>query len=39
MSHDWENFRKQLFLEELEKINWNKILQLNQNKVNLTFMN
>ena len=39
MSHDSENFNKQSFLGDFEKTNWNKILQSNQNKVNLTFNN
>ena len=37
MSHDWENFNEQIFLEDFEKTNWSKILQLNQDSVNVTF--
>ena len=39
MSHDWEYFTNHLFLADFEKINWNQILQLNQNNVNLIFDN
>ena len=39
MSHDWQNFNKQLFIEDFEKTDWNRILKLNQNNVNLTFKN
>ena len=39
MSHDWEHFNNQLFLADFEKINWNQVLQLNQNNVNLIFDN
>ena len=35
--HDWENFNNQSFLEDFEKINWNQVLQLNQDNVNITF--
>ena len=35
MPPDWENFSKQIFLADFE--NWNQILQLNQNNVNLAF--
>ena len=37
MFHDWENFNNQSFLEDFEKINWNQVLQLNQDNVNITF--
>ena len=36
MQHDWEYFNNQLFLGDFEKNNWNQVLQLNQNNVNLT---
>ena len=39
MSHDWEYFNNQTFLADLEKINWNQVLQLNQNNINLTYGN
>ena len=39
ISHDWENFNNQSFLQDFEKINWNQVLQLNQNNVNITFEN
>ena len=38
ISYDWENFNKS-FLQDFEKINWNQVLQLNQNNVNITFEN
>ena len=28
ISHDWEKFNNQSFLEDFEKINWNQVLQL-----------
>ena len=37
VSHDWEKFNNQLFLENFEKINWNQVLPLNQDNVNITF--
>ena len=37
--HDWEKFNNQSFLDDFEKINWNQVLQLNQNNVNITFEN
>ena len=33
--HDWEKFNNQSFLEDFEEINWNQVLQLNQNNVNV----
>ena len=39
ISHDWEKFDNQSFLEGFEKINWNQVLQLNQHNVNITFKN
>ena len=39
ISHDWEKFNNQSFLKDFEKINWNQVLQLNQNNVNTTFEN
>ena len=39
ISHDWEKFNNQSFLQDFEKINWNQVLQLNQNNVNITFEN
>ena len=39
MFHDWENFNNQSFREDFEKINWNQVLQLNQDNVNITFEN
>ena len=39
ISHDWENFNNQSFLQDFEKINWNQALQLNQNNVNITLEN
>ena len=39
ISHDWEKFDNQSFLQDFEKINWNQVLQLNQNNVNITFEN
>ena len=35
-SHEWENLSKQLFLENFGKADWDQILQLNGNNVNLT---
>ena len=29
ISHDWEKFNNQSFLQDFEKINWNQVLQLN----------
>ena len=37
ISHDQEKSNSQSFLEDLEKINWNQVLQLNQDNVNITF--
>ena len=37
--HYWENFNNQLFPEDFEKINWNQVLKLNQDNVNITFEN
>ena len=37
ISHDQEKFNGQSFLEDFEKINWNQVLQLNQDNVNITF--
>ena len=31
ISHDWKYINNQLFLADFEKINWNQVLQLNQN--------
>ena len=39
ISHDWEKFDNQSFLQDFEKINWNQVLQLNQNNVNIAFEN
>ena len=39
ISHDWEKFNTQSFLQDFEKINWNQVLQLNKNHVNTTFEN
>ena len=39
ISHDWEKFNNQSFLQGFEKINWNQVLQLNQNNINITFEN
>ena len=39
ISHDWEKLNNQSFLQDFEKINWNQVLQLNQNNVNITFEN
>ena len=39
ISHDWDKFNDQPFLQDFEKINWNQVLQLNQNNVNITFEN
>ena len=39
ISHDWEKFNNQSFLQDFEKINWNQALQLHQNNVNITFEN
>ena len=39
ISHDWEKFNNQSFLQDFEKINWNQVLQLNQNNVNITLEN
>ena len=39
ISHDWEKFDNQLFLEDFAKINWNQVLQLKQNNINITFEN
>ena len=39
ISHDWEKFNNQSFLEGFEKINWNQVFQLNQGNVNITFEN
>ena len=33
------SFNNQSFLQEFEKINWNQVLQLNQNNVIITFEN
>ena len=38
-SHDWEKFNNQPFLEDFEKINWNQVLQSNQDNINITFEN
>ena len=37
--HDWENFNKWSFLEDLQKFNRNQVLQLNQDNVNINFEN
>ena len=37
ISHDQEKFNSQSFLEDFEKINWNQVLQLNQDNVKITF--
>ena len=37
ISHDWEKFNNQSFLQDFEKINWNQVLQLNQDNVKITF--
>ena len=39
ISHDWEKFNNQSFLQNFEKINWNQVIQLSQNNVNATFEN
>ena len=39
ISHDWEKFNNQSFLEDFEKINWNQVLQLNKLNANITFEN
>ena len=39
ISHDWEKFNNQSFLEDFEKINCNQVHQLNQKNVNITFEN
>ena len=39
ISHDWKKFNNQSFHQDLEKINWNQVLQLNQNTVNIIFGN
>ena len=39
ISHEWEKFNNQSFLENFEKINWNQVLQLNKENVNITFEN
>ena len=39
MFYDWENFNDQSLLEDFEKINWDQVLQLNQDNVNITFEN
>ena len=36
---EWKNFNNQLFLENFEKINWNQVLELNQDHVNINFEN
>ena len=36
ISHDQEKFNSQSFLEDFENINWNQVLQLNQDNVNIT---
>ena len=37
ISHDWEKFNKQSFLEDFEKNNWNQVLQSNQDNINIIF--
>ena len=39
ISHDWENFNNQSFLQDFEKINWSQVLQLNQNNISITSEN
>ena len=39
ISHDWEKFDNQSFLEDFEKINWNQVLQLKQDHFNTTSEN
>ena len=39
ISHDWEKFNNQSFLEDFKKIDWNLALQLNKDNVNITFEN
>ena len=39
ISHDWKKLNKKPFFQDFENINWNQVLQLNQNNVNITFEN
>ena len=39
ISHELEKFNNQSFLEDFEKIDWNLVLQLNKENVNITFEN
>ena len=39
MTHDQKNFNSQGFLEDFNKTNWDKNLQLNKNSVNVSFNN
>ena len=36
---DWKNFNNQSFFKNFEKINWNQVLELNQDHVNINFEN
>ena len=38
ISHDWEKSNNS-FLEDFEKINWNQVLQSNQDNIKVTFEN
>ena len=39
MTHDWKNFNSQEFLEDFNKTNWDKNLQLNKSSVIVSFNN
>ena len=39
ISHGWEKFNNQSFLEDFENIDWNLVLQLNKENVSITFEN
>ena len=39
ISHDRKKFNNQSFHQDFEKINWNQVLQLNQNSDNIIFEN
>ena len=39
ISYDWDKFINQSFLEDFENINWNEVLESNQDNINITFEN
>ena len=39
ISYDWDKFNNQSFLEDFENINWNEVLESNQDNINITFEN